>query len=206
MLRPELADALLDGRSDDAVGEHAHEIVISPPAQRLDTLLGRLRGARASIAAVVDEYGVLEGVVTIEDIVEEIVGEIGDEDDRELRASAACATARSSWPATLPLSDLAGEGIELRADDSTSVGGLVQDRLGPCPPAATRPGSAYELGCCRSTAGGSGACASSPARGGSPGPGQREVRIVCRDALRAKEARSCPSAIRTCSARCRSAR
>ena len=55
---------------------------ITPERQTLDVLLGRMRDAHASICAVLDEYGVFLGIVTVEDILEEIVGEIEDESDR----------------------------------------------------------------------------------------------------------------------------
>ena len=132
ILRSELANAYLDGRESEPAGGFAHEIVVTPSAQHLDILLGRMRDARASLAAVVDEYGDLEGVVSIEDIVEEIVGEIVDEDDRpsELRRLRG---GRVIVAAELPLSDLQAQGIDLRSQHSTSVGGLVQERLGAVP-------------------------------------------------------------------------
>jgi CBS domain containing-hemolysin-like protein len=132
ILRSELGNAYLDGRGDELAGRYAKEIVVTPSAQHLDTLLGRMRDARASLAAVVDEYGELEGVVSIEDIVEEIVGEIVDEDDRpsELRRLRG---GRVIVAAELTLSDLQAQGIDLRSEHSTSIGGLVQERLGAVP-------------------------------------------------------------------------
>ena len=58
-------------------------MLIVPPTLPLDVLLARMQGQRTSICAVIDEYGVLDGVVTVEDILEEIVGEIRDEHDKE---------------------------------------------------------------------------------------------------------------------------
>jgi CBS domain containing-hemolysin-like protein len=145
LLRLELADAYLDGKGADPARSYAHELLVTPSAQKLDALLNRMRAAHASLAAVVDEYGDLEGVITIEDIVEEIVGEIVDEDDRpaELRRLPNGAVVAA---AEVPLGDLRAEGIELRSDQSTSVGGLVQERLGAVPARgdATRVGG-YEL-------------------------------------------------------------
>src|SRR5262249_24524791 len=74
VLLRDLADALRVDGPDAPVDPLRREILVAPPTQRLDVLLERLRSARASIAAVTDEYGELEGVVTIEDIVEELVG------------------------------------------------------------------------------------------------------------------------------------
>lgn len=77
----ELTEALLDGQDASPVEALAHEMLVVPHTIALDLLLARMRERRVSISAVVDEYGVLDGVVSIEDIIEEIVGEIWDEDD-----------------------------------------------------------------------------------------------------------------------------
>ena len=132
ILGRDLTNALLDGRDDDTVVQFRREILVAPSAQPLDTLLGRLRAERASIAAVLDEYGVLDGVVTIEDIVEELVGEIWDEDDRlpglrRLRDGTLVVAGDTS------LADLLGEGLELGISSSMSIGGFVQDRLARVP-------------------------------------------------------------------------
>jgi CBS domain containing-hemolysin-like protein len=114
--------------------------LIVPETKPLDTLLAELRRTRNSIAVIVDEYGRTAGIVAIEDIVEEIVGEIADETDpsagpvRQLRDG--------EWlvrgDVTLP--DLRDYGIELDTDTATynSVGGLVLDTLGHLPRSGER--------------------------------------------------------------------
>ena len=65
------------------VREMVLDLPFVPEAMRLTDLMKRFIGARKSIAAVVDEYGTLTGLITLEDIVEEIFGEIADEHDEE---------------------------------------------------------------------------------------------------------------------------
>jgi CBS domain containing-hemolysin-like protein len=102
------------------------------PTQRLDVLLERLRAASSSIAAVVDEYGELEGLVTVEDIVEELVGDIWDEDDRPMRIRR-LADGALVVKGDAALIDLERHGIALGPSTSVSVGGLVRERLGRVP-------------------------------------------------------------------------
>ena len=102
---------------------------IAPETIPLDRLLARLQRERVSIAAIVDEYGTLAGVVTVEDIVEEIVGEIEDESDRPAgirRLTSGAVVANGDTP----LVDLEEDGL-LPGDDvhSESIGGLVVERL-----------------------------------------------------------------------------
>jgi len=138
----ELTEALLDGDDDRPVETFRHEIVIVPPTLPLDALLARLQQQRASLCAVVDEYGALDGVVTVEDILEEVVGEIWDEDDlpsgiRLLPDNRIVCRGDTS------LLDLAEYGIHLNGDrSSTSIGGAVQEALGRL----ARPGDRVRLG------------------------------------------------------------
>ncbi|RSM90737.1 hypothetical protein DMH04_04600 [Kibdelosporangium aridum] len=77
-----LRDVLeLDGRTDIAVREVARPSVMVPASLPLTVVLARLREAGEQFACVVDEYGGLAGVITMEDIAEELVGEITDEHD-----------------------------------------------------------------------------------------------------------------------------
>jgi CBS domain containing-hemolysin-like protein len=111
-----------------------------PESKPIDDLLREMQAARTHIAVVVDEYGGTAGLVTIEDIVEEIVGEITDEYDvaerppvERLADGAVRVTAR------LPVEDL-GElfGVELDGGEVETVSGLLAQALGRVPiPGAT---------------------------------------------------------------------
>lgn len=71
-----------DRRSDVPVAALQSDALRVPETMKLDTLLGELRGAGYQMAVVVDEYGGTAGVATLEDLVEELVGEVADEHDR----------------------------------------------------------------------------------------------------------------------------
>lgn len=71
------------GKKAPAIEDILRDIIIVPPSMRLIDLLKRMKTQRTHMALVVDEYGGTDGLVTIEDLVEQIVGEIEDEYDEE---------------------------------------------------------------------------------------------------------------------------
>lgn len=108
----------------------------APKTLRLDELLREFLNARNHLAIVVDEYGAVEGVVTTEDVLEEIVGEIVDESDREEEPDIVqidASTADSSGRIHVGvLNEMFG--LELvDGDDYDSVGGLMIQQLGRIP-------------------------------------------------------------------------
>jgi CBS domain containing-hemolysin-like protein len=111
------------------------EAVIVPETRPLDDLLHDLQVQRTSLSVVVDEYGRTVGIVTVEDILEEVVGEIEDETDP--RAAALRQLAGGEWfvRGHVSLGDLADAGIELPVDSDTynSIGGYVFGELGRLP-------------------------------------------------------------------------
>ena len=111
------------------------DALIVPETKPLDDLLADLQRQRASMAVVVDEYGRVVGVVTVEDIIEEVVGEIADETDPaagEIRR-----LANGDWfvRGHVAVTDLADYGLDLPADSDAynSVGGFVFGELGRLP-------------------------------------------------------------------------
>jgi CBS domain containing-hemolysin-like protein len=120
-------EALLDTVVRDAL--------IVPETRPLDDLLHDLQVQRTSLSVVVDEYGRTVGIVTVEDILEEVVGEIEDETDP--RAAAVRKLTNGDWfvRGHVSLGDLADAGIELPAEGDTynSVGGYVFGELGRLP-------------------------------------------------------------------------
>ncbi len=118
-----------------AIEELVKPAIIVPETKPLDDLLADLQRERSTLAVVVDEYGRTAGIVTVEDIVEEIVGEIDDETDPA--AGAVRRLANGDWfvRGHVALSDLADHGIELPGEGEAfnSIGGLVFDELGRLP-------------------------------------------------------------------------
>ena len=112
-----------------------HDAPIVPETKPLDDLLAELQRQRTSMAVVVDEYGRVVGIVTVEDIIEEVVGEIADETDPaagEIRK-----LADGDWfvRGHVAVTDLADYGLHLPVDSDAynSVGGFVFAELGRLP-------------------------------------------------------------------------
>jgi CBS domain containing-hemolysin-like protein len=105
-----------------------------PESKKVDDLLRQMQVESNHLAMVVDEYGGIAGLVTLEDLIEELVGDISDEYDHETIEIEEVGDGRYRVSARLPVDEL-GElfGIELDDDDVDSVGGLLTKALGRLP-------------------------------------------------------------------------
>lgn len=125
-----------NGGRDTTVAQVMRSAVFVPDSKPLDELLNEMQRDRNHMALLVDEYGAIAGLVTIEDVLEEIVGEIADEYDTDEVAPVEDLGEREyRVSARLPIEDL-GElyGLELNEDlDVDTVGGLVAFELGRVP-------------------------------------------------------------------------
>jgi CBS domain containing-hemolysin-like protein len=123
------------GSPDTPLGTLAGTVLIVPATRPLEGLLTEMQAQRASLAVVADEYGRTIGLVSIEDIVEEIVGEIADETDPALADVRRLPDGDVYARGHVPLTDLDDYGVVLRggSDAFVSIGGLVTDRLGRLP-------------------------------------------------------------------------
>jgi CBS domain containing-hemolysin-like protein len=120
-----------------------------PDSKPVDDLLREMQAQRRHIAVVVDEYGGTAGIVTIEDILEEIVGEITDEFDAEEESVEELEDGSRRVPARFPVDDLDEiVGVSIEDDEVDSVGGLMAKYLGKVP----LPGSTVEVAGLRFTA------------------------------------------------------
>jgi magnesium and cobalt exporter, CNNM family len=105
-----------------------------PDSKPVDELLRQMQLQRIHVAIVIDEYGGTAGLVTIEDILEEIVGEIADEYDTEQPPVEWLAPGTARVTARLPVTDLAEAfGVSIQAEDVETVGGLLAHQLGRVP-------------------------------------------------------------------------
>ncbi|BDX31414.1 membrane protein [Mycobacterium antarcticum] len=125
-----------NGGIDTRVGEVMRPPVFVPDSKPLDALLREMQRDRNHMALLVDEYGAIAGLVTIEDVLEEIVGEIADEyDTDEVAPVEDLGDRHFRVSPRLPLEDLA-ELYELHLDedlDVDTVGGLLAHELGRVP-------------------------------------------------------------------------
>jgi CBS domain containing-hemolysin-like protein len=105
-----------------------------PESKRVDDLLREFKKQRIHIAVVVDEYGGTSGIVTLEDILEEIVGEIRDEYDTEENPIQKIDQYNFSIDAKLSLKEInEGLGTELPEEKFETIGGLIYDLVGSLP-------------------------------------------------------------------------
>jgi CBS domain containing-hemolysin-like protein len=122
------------GADDVTMGELARPALFVPESKKADSLLRQMQLESNHLAMVVDEYGGIAGLVTLEDLIEELVGDISDEYDREVELVEQVGEGRFRVSARLPVDEL-GElfGLELDDDDVDSVGGLFSKVLGRLP-------------------------------------------------------------------------
>ncbi len=131
----DLAQAVLaSGDVDRPCTELARPARFVPESLGAETLLRQMQQAARHFALVVDEYGGIAGLVTLEDLIEELVGDIHDEYDRG--RSGLVEVSRGVWraPSRMSLADISQElDIELDDDDVDSIGGLLAKALGKIP-------------------------------------------------------------------------
>jgi len=127
---------------DELVGSVAVEPPVFPDAAKVLTTLRELQSRRAQMAFVANEHGGIEGVITIEDLIEELVGEIYDETDPDLATVVRGPDGSAILPGRFPIHDLDSLGIALPEGEYATVAGLVLDRLGRIP---TEPGDVIDV-------------------------------------------------------------
>ena len=125
---------LARGTCPVSIRELARPAHFVPESKKVDELLTEMRQQRLSIAIVVDEYGGTAGLVTIEDLIEEIVGEIEDEFDIREQAVQLVTPTEAIVDARVGIDDL-NEMFDLRIEkeDFDSVGGFIFNNLGRMP-------------------------------------------------------------------------
>jgi CBS domain containing-hemolysin-like protein len=113
---------------------HLHPPYFVPESKRADALLREFQAKRLHLAVVVDEYGGTAGLVALEDLLEELVGEIRDEFDEEERLIQTVAPGVFRVSGRMPVDDLnAVTGLRISAEAYDTVGGWVLDLFGRVP-------------------------------------------------------------------------
>ena len=136
--------AMVSKRKDISIKEIMYDPTFVPETKKIDDLLKELQVHRVQIAIVIDEYSSFVGIVTVEDILEELVGEIMDEYDKEEPEVQTISEGVYVLDAQMWVDDVNDElGVGLPLDESyETVGGLLIDRLGHIP---QHPGEKVEI-------------------------------------------------------------
>jgi len=130
----DLLQFLADGQRPSSLREIARPPYFVPEGKHIDELLSELREHRVHLAIVVDEYGGTAGLVTIEDVIEEIVGEIQDEYDREEATVQQISESEAIMDARVTLDELNDLfDLQIEGEDYDTVGGYVYHQLGRMP-------------------------------------------------------------------------
>ncbi|MFI5934480.1 hemolysin family protein [Actinoplanes sp. NPDC051494] len=131
--------------ADGLVSDHKFDALFLPETLKVSDAMLQMRTQRQQLALVVDERGAIDGIVTMEDLVEEVVGEIYDETDRDVQSVVHEDDGAMVLPGTFPIHDLPDIGVDiehLEDGDYTTVAGLVLARLGHIP---TAPGEIVDI-------------------------------------------------------------
>ncbi|MBD3161104.1 MAG: DUF21 domain-containing protein [Candidatus Eisenbacteria bacterium] len=135
-------DVLLDPDPDEGIEPHVREITFVPETKRIDRLMVEMQRRGESMVVVVNEFGSCTGIVTMEDIVEEIMGEIADEHEVGVKRIRALSDGVYIVDGLTDIDDLNEElDLDLPKLRYDTVGGLVMRRLGRIP----REGDRFEL-------------------------------------------------------------
>ncbi|BCJ77073.1 membrane protein [Catellatospora sp. IY07-71] len=132
-------------QDDGTVADVARPVLLLPDSLHAGDALRRFKVERQQFALVVDEHGAVDGIVTMEDLLEEVVGEIYDEADRDVMAVQQGEDGDMLLPGTFPIHDLPDIGVTFEqrpGGDYITVAGLVIAVLGHVP---TQPGEIVHL-------------------------------------------------------------
>lgn len=125
----ELVDLLRGSHADETpVSTVMREPVVLPTTMQLPVALDRMRQTRNELACVVDEYGNFDGILTIEDLTEEVIGEISDEHDLDLHLGEVITLGDDEWmiPGDVHLDEVERLiGHDLPRDDAETIAGLM---------------------------------------------------------------------------------
>jgi putative hemolysin len=125
---------LRDGRTDVPISRMLRPPYFIPESKKVDELLQELQQRRVHMAIVVDEYGGTAGLVTIEDLLEEIVGEIQDEYDTEAPTVEEVGADEYLFDARLNLDEVNKVlAVDLPDEGGNSLGGFIYSQLGKVP-------------------------------------------------------------------------
>jgi len=128
-------------RGDEPVTSVMWDIPAFPDAARVLTALREFQARRTQMAVVIDEHGRSLGIVTVEDLVEELVGEIWDETDPDLATVVHEPDGTVVVPGTFPVHELVDLDIELPEGDYTTIAGLVLEEMSRFP----HPGESIDV-------------------------------------------------------------
>ena len=136
-----------EGRGDEPVASHVRPALFVPETKPVAALLSDLREQRVHQVIVVDEYGGTAGLATLEDVLEELVGEIVDEFDTEESSTLAIDANTFEVPGRLPIDEVDDLlDAELPKGSWDTIGGLVSDAIGRVPdPGDTAVVDGYRL-------------------------------------------------------------
>jgi putative hemolysin len=129
--------------SQGRVGDRALPPLVFPESKMVLEALREMQQGRQQMAVVIGEHGTGEGIVTLEDLIEELVGEIYDESDRDVLTVERRPDGTIELPGGFPFHDLTDIGVEVPKGDYTTVAGLILDQLGRIPDA---PGDKVTVG------------------------------------------------------------
>lgn len=133
----------LIGHAGDPVSAHTRPALFLPESVQVLDALRRMQADRQQLCLVVNEHGGTEGLVSVEDLVEELVGEIYDESDRDILTVRRLPGGSFVLPGRFPVHDLEDIGVGIPEGEYTTVAGAVLDELGHIP---TEPGERVDLG------------------------------------------------------------